>query len=127
MENHAQNAEKSSSEDQQHHSIAIDKPRRTIKPPTRYGFEDLVSYALITSSGDPTTFQEAIHNQEKSRWMGAMVEEIQFLHKNQTWDLVEPPEGKRAIGCKWVYKKKEAISEKEGEKFKACLVAKDYS
>ena len=51
-------------------------------PPTRYGFEDLVSYALITSSGDPTTFQEAIHSQEKSRWMGAMVEEIQSLHKN---------------------------------------------
>ena len=78
-----------------------------------YGFEDLVSYALITSSGDPTTFQEAIHSQEKSRWMGVMVEEIQSLHKNQTWNLVELPKGKRAIGCKWVYKKKEAVSEKK--------------
>ena len=56
IEDHAWNAGKSSSEDQQHHSIAIDKPRRTIKPPTRYGFEDLVSYALITNSEDPTTF-----------------------------------------------------------------------
>ena len=82
---------------------------------------------LITSSGDPTTIQEAIHGQEKSRWMGVMVEEIQSLHKNQTWNLVELPKGKRAIGCKWVYKKKEAVSEKEGEKFKACLVAKGYS
>ena len=91
----------------------MDRPRRTIKPPIRYGFEDLVSYALITSSGDSTTFQEAIHSQEKSRWMGAMVEEIQSLHKNQTWDLVELLEGKRAIGCKWVYKKKEAVSEKK--------------
>ncbi|KAL6327919.1 hypothetical protein AAG906_027330 [Vitis piasezkii] len=100
---------KSSSEDQQHHSIAIDRSRHTIKPPTRYGFEDLVSYALITSSGDPTTFQEAIHSQEKSRWIGVMMEKIQSLHKNQTWDLVELLEGKRAIGCKWVYKKKEAV------------------
>ena len=82
IEDHAQNARKSSSEDQQHHSIAIDKSRRTIKPPTKYGFEDLVSYALITSSRDPTIFQEAIHGQEKSRWMGVMVEEIQSLHKN---------------------------------------------
>ena len=97
MENHAQNVEKSSSEDQQHRSIAIDRPRRTIKPPTKYGFEDLVSYALITSSGDPTTFQEAIHSQEKSRWMGVMVEEIQSLHKNQTWDLAELREENRAI------------------------------
>ena len=56
-----------------------------------------------------------------------MVEEIQSLHKNQTWDLVELPKGKRAIGCKWVYKKKEAVLEKEGEKFKTRLVAKGYS
>ena len=59
--------------------------------------------------------------------MGAMVEEMESLHKNQTWDLVELPKGKRAIGCKWVYRKKEAIAEKEGEKFKARLVAKGYS
>ena len=112
-EDHAWNAGKSSSEDQQHHSITMDRPRRTIKPPIMYGFEDLVSYALITSSGDPTTFQKAIHNQEKSRWMGAMVEEIQSLYKNQTWDLVELPKGKKAIRCKWVYKKKEAVSEEK--------------
>ena len=37
------------------------------------------------------------------------------------------PIGKRAIGCKWVYKKKEAILEKQGEQFKARLVAKCYS
>ena len=55
-----------------------------IKPPTRYGFEDLVSYALITNNGDPTSFQEVVHSQEKARWMGAMEEEMQSLHKNQT-------------------------------------------
>ena len=114
IEDHAQNVRDSSSEDQQHHNIAIDKSKRTIKPPARYGFEDLVSYALITSSRDPTTFQEAIHSQEKSRWVGDVVEEIQSLHKNQTWDLVELPKGKRAIGCKWVYKKKEVVSERKG-------------
>ena len=56
-----------------------------------------------------------------------MVEEIQSLHKNQTWELVELPEEKKTIGCKWVYKKKEAVLEKDGEKFKAHLVAKGYS
>ena len=35
--------------------------------------------------------------------------------------------GNKAIGFKWVYSKKEALSENEGEKFKAQLVAKDYS
>ena len=31
------------------------------------------------------------------------------------------------IECKWVFKKKEAVSEKGGKKFKARLVAKGYS
>ena len=65
-----------------------------------------------------------MHNLEKSKWMGAMVEEMESLHKKQTWELVDLPTRKRAIGCKWVYKKKEAISEKQGEQFKARLVAK---
>ena len=49
------------------------------------------------------------------------------MHKNQTWELTQLLEGKKAIGCKWMYKKKPAVSEKEGEKFKARLVAKGYS
>ena len=53
------NAERASIKDQQPYIIATRRYKRTIKPPTRYGFEDLVSYALTTSSGDPTNFQEA--------------------------------------------------------------------
>ena len=50
------NVERSSSEDQQHYNIATGRHKRTIKLPTRYAFEDLVSYALLTNSEDPTTF-----------------------------------------------------------------------
>ena len=49
-------AETASTKDQQPYNIAMGKDKRTIKSPTRYGFEDLVSYALITSSGDHTNF-----------------------------------------------------------------------
>ena len=126
-ENTSQGTETSTSGIKQHHSIATNRPRRTIGPPTRYGFEDIVSYTLVISSGDPTIFQEAVNSQEKSKLMGVMTEEMESLHKNQTWDLVELLERKRKIGCKWVFKKKEAISEKGGEKFKARLAAKGYS
>ena len=64
--------------------LYIGRDKHTIKFPTRYGFEDLVSYALMTSSGDPTNFQEAIHSQEKGSRMSAMEVEMQSLHKNQT-------------------------------------------
>jgi len=33
-----------------------------------------------------------------------MQEEIKALHKNNTWDLVSLPQGRKAIGNKWVYK-----------------------
>ncbi|KAL4384756.1 hypothetical protein GQ457_15G014670 [Hibiscus cannabinus] len=101
--------------------------RINVKAPSRFGFEDMASFALHISSDDPVTFQGAITSQEKGKWMAAMVEEMESLRKNQTWELVRLPEGKKAIGCKWVYNRKPAVSEKEGEKFKAQLVAKGFS
>ena len=62
QENTFQGIETSTSRIEQHHSIATDRPRRTIRPPIRYGFEDIVSYALVISSGDPTTFQKAVNS-----------------------------------------------------------------
>ena len=40
---------------------------------------------------------------------------------------MELPEGKRAIGHKWIYKKKEGMSVKEPTKFKSRVMAKGYS
>jgi hypothetical protein len=44
------------SNDQEQDSTRSDRPKRNIRPPVRYGFEDVVSYALLTSSEDPSTF-----------------------------------------------------------------------
>ncbi|KAE8691239.1 hypothetical protein F3Y22_tig00110890pilonHSYRG00161 [Hibiscus syriacus] len=107
----------STTDDLQDYSLARDRVRQTnIKPPNRLGFEDLVSFALIVSSDDPVTFHDAVTSQENDKWMAAMVEEMESLNHNRTWELVPLPEGKKPIGCKWVYKKKPAVTEKEGEK-----------
>jgi hypothetical protein len=37
---------------------------------------------------------------------------MESLQKNQTWDLEELLARKRAIGCKWVFKKKEVVSKR---------------
>eukprot|EP00253_Pinus_taeda_P007757 PITA_07757 len=55
-----------------------------------------------------------------------MVDEIVYLHKNEAWDLVELPAGRKPIGSKWVSKKK-TNAEGKVEKYKAQLVAKGYS
>ena len=61
--------------------------------------------------------------------MEDMVEEMESLSKNKTWVLTELPKGKKkkTIDCKWVFKKKEAVSKKEEEIFKARLVTNGYS
>lgn len=59
--------------------------------------------------------------------MEAIVEEVESLHNNHTWDLMKLPKGKRAIGYKWVYRNKEGVLEKKHFKVKARLVAKGYT
>ncbi|KAE8721509.1 hypothetical protein F3Y22_tig00015910pilonHSYRG00102 [Hibiscus syriacus] len=105
----------STTDDLQDYSLARDRVRRTnIKPPNILGFEDLVSFAIIVSSDDPITFHDAVTSQENDKWMTAMVEEMESLNHNRTWELVPLPEGKKPIGCKWVYKKKPVVTEKRG-------------
>ncbi|MCO5566627.1 hypothetical protein L7F22_020304 [Adiantum nelumboides] len=72
---------------------------------------------------EPTGFQEAIG---KSKWESAMDDEMDALVKNDTWDLVCLPSGKKAIGSKWVYKVK-CKSDGSVERYKARLVAKGYA
>lgn len=39
-----------------------------------------------------------------------MKEEIILLKKNNIWILVKQPSNKRLVGCKWIFKLKERIS-----------------
>ena len=50
-----------------------------------------------------------------------MVEEMETLQKNSSWELVKLPKGKKTVGCKWVFTVKHKA---EIERFKARLVAK---
>ena len=55
-----------------------------------------------------------------------MKSEIDSIHLNQVWTLVDPLEGIVPIGCKWIYKRNIGADGKI-ETYKARLVAKDYS
>ena len=55
-----------------------------------------------------------------------MVEEMDALDKNEAWDIVELPDGRKFVGSKWLFKKKFNAQGKV-EKYKAQLVEKGYS
>ena len=79
--------------------------------------------AKVVQDVEPTCFDEAIGN---VNWEKVMDEEMDALYGNETWDLVPLPKGKKAIGCKWVYKVKHN-SDGSINRYKARLVAKDYA
>ncbi|KAG8501913.1 hypothetical protein CXB51_004578 [Gossypium anomalum] len=114
------------------YSIAKNRTKREIKPPKKYAEADLVAYALnvaedIDANQEPSNYSEAISCEDSEKWMFAMQEEMESLHKNKTWDLVKLPKGKKTVRCKWVFKKKEGTPGVEEPKYKARLVAKGYS
>ena len=59
-------------------------------------------------------------------WIDAMNEEYKSMQDNQIWDLVPLPEGKKPIGCKWIFKTKRN-SEGNVERYNARLVAKGFT
>ena len=105
----------------------LHKPKRTIRQSDRYSFGEMVSYALVTVNGDPYTYAEAMKSLNKERWIQAMFEEMHLLHKNDTWQLVKLPQGKKPVGCKWIYQCKEGPLEQGVGRYKSRLVAKGYS
>src|SRR4030065_1271202 len=98
--------------------LARDRERRTIVAPRRYGYVDLVSYALNAAEelqdSDPRTFKDALESKDGKFWLKAVKEEISSLEKNHTWELVKLPKTHRVVGCKWIFKKKEGIPGVEG-------------
>lgn len=71
----------------------------------------------------PRNIQEAL---EESAWKLAVFEEMNALKKNDTWEMVELPEKKKVVGCKWVFTVK-TKADGSIERYKARLVAKGFT
>lgn len=82
-------------------------------------------FAAGTIAAEPKNFREAMACEQKEEWKAAMADELQSHLQNGTWDLVHLPEGRKPVGCRWVYKIKENAA---GEiiKYKARLVAQGF-
>lgn len=55
----------------------------------------------------PTTFKPAIKSSDATKWKEACDSECDSLLKNDIWDVVPLPKGRKAIGCRWVFRIKE--------------------
>ncbi|MCO5584646.1 hypothetical protein L7F22_038577 [Adiantum nelumboides] len=83
------------------------------------------SYAdkTLDPSGEPSCNKEAVLANDKVQWEHAMKRKLSSIAKNKTWEVVPLPKGRKALPCKWVYKKKIASNV---ENYKVRLVAKGF-
>ena len=112
--------------------IAIRKgTRSTSNPHPVYNFFSFhclsLSYfafvSTLSSVSTPKSISEALSHPS---WKQAMIEEMDALYTNDTWELVALPLGKSSVGCRWVYTVKVGPNG-QIDRLKACLVVKGYT
>ena len=102
--------------------VEVRRSSKNIRPSNRYS--PTLNYLLLTDGGEPECYDEALQDENSSKWELAMKDEMDSLLGNQTWELTELPVGKKALHNKWVNRIK---NEHDGSKrYKARLVVKGF-
>ncbi|KAH9650422.1 protein kinase domain-containing protein [Citrus sinensis] len=97
------------------------RPQRDRRPPAY-----LQDYCTLASHNSTPADLVSSSPVKLPEWHKTMEDEITALEKNNTWTLTHLPDGKKAIGSRWVYKIKYQ-SDGTIECYKARLVAKGYT
>ena len=94
----------------------------------RHHFENEGNVLLCDAKdvNEPVSFSEVLHSPDRDEWMTAMQEEMSSMDKNNVWELVDLPPGRKTIGNKWVLKVKRK-ADGSIDRYKALLVAKGYT
>jgi hypothetical protein len=68
----------------------------------------MCAFAIIDSEpvkeAASTTFKGAVASPDRDKWISAMKEELESLHRHGTYKLTDLPSGRCAVGSKWVFK-----------------------
>ena len=99
-------------------------PRRSKRQKTAKSFGD--NFIVYLVDDIPKTIDEAYSSPDADYWKEAVRSEMDSILSNGTWEVVDRPFGCKPVGCKWVFKKK-LRPDGTIEKYKARLVAKDYT
>ena len=97
-------------------------PSRERRRPDRYTdlAQSNIDYCYRVICNLPVSFTEAVTSDKSKEWVKAMDEEMHSLKENNTFTLTNLPEGKKAVGGRWVYAIKTDVD--GSEKYKGRYV-----
>ena len=125
----SQNQEPDEESQNQEHLIQPKKSSRLKKPVERLGewlYSANSTNVCEVADPDPKNLSEALQRQDSKFWIEATESEYNSLIENKVWELTKLPDGRKPVGCKWVFKKK-INPDGSIQKYKARLVAQGFS
>ncbi|GJP36626.1 hypothetical protein CLOM_g21110 [Closterium sp. NIES-68] len=103
----------------------MDGPFLKAKRTEEQGEEEAEVMEAVVMPEEPTNPKEAWEGPNGKEWKKASDEEMGSIIKNDTFDLVNLPPGRKAISSKWLFKRK-TDADSNIERYKSRLVAKGY-
>jgi hypothetical protein len=91
---------------------------------TEKSFSDDFIVYLVDDT--PKTLAEAYASPDAEHWKEAVHNEMESILTNGTWEICDLSVGCKHVGCKWIFKKK-LKSDGTVDKYKASLVAKEFT
>ena len=89
--------------------------------PTRQMFRLGASPAYLAVLEEPLTLGQALDGENAADWKKAWESELNSLLMNGTWRIEKIPEGRKIVGSRWLFQRK------QDGRFKVRLVAKGFS
>jgi hypothetical protein len=89
---------------------AASAARRMARETAHLAHDTLIEKLEQRDPGDPEWFprsvEEALESNECVEWEKAINEELTQLKEKGTWRLEDLPDGREAVGCRWVFVRK---------------------
>ncbi|XP_050909631.1 uncharacterized mitochondrial protein AtMg00820-like [Lathyrus oleraceus] len=108
--------------------------RKRVRSYTKHSMSNFISYEILSSSMCAFTSKLSIVEIPKSvqvalqipKWREVVLKDMKALENNKTWSVTSLPDGKKTVGCKWVFTVK-YNSDRSIKRYKTRLVAKGFT
>uniref|UniRef100_A0A803P8Y2 Reverse transcriptase Ty1/copia-type domain-containing protein n=1 Tax=Cannabis sativa TaxID=3483 RepID=A0A803P8Y2_CANSA len=85
------------------YKLSRDRTQREVKALDGYRHADLIAFLFHVANHivreKPTNYAQAMKSKGRKKWNKVMLEEMHFLKKNWTWDVISMSEDGKVIGC----------------------------